>query len=423
MTIQKTVLSNKLTILTDTLPTVKSVAAGLWIGAGSVCETENNNGVAHFFEHMAFKGTPTRSALDVSLAIDGVGGYLNAYTSREVTAYHGKTLSQDAPLLLDVLSDIVLHPLLEAEEMEKERTVILQELMQSIDTPDDIVFDYFQEMMFKNQSLARPILGTEESIKRLTPEMLKTFLQRFYGPDRTVIVASGNIDHETHVAAVKQVYDAQGKVDPYEVEKHTYYGGIRHHVRSEMRQAQVLWGYQAPPRLSPEGDALKMANVILSAGMSSRLVYEVREKAGLVYTISSFYQGYRDTGFWAIYGGTAPEKVEQVLECSLRQVYNLADKGPTAKELEQARKQVAAQTHMAWESVSTRARIIGEYHTHTQCIIDSEEEVNRLSAVTADEIRDVLRAMISTPVTSVVLASERAAMPTDAMLKTWNVSC
>ena len=283
MTIEKTVLANGLTVLTDYVPRVETVAFGLWIGAGSICESKHNNGAAHFFEHMAFKGTPKRNARDVSLAIESVGGYLNAYTSREVTAYHAKSLKEDLPLLVDVLSDIVQHPLLDAKEMESERTVILQELMQSLDTPDDVIFDYFQEMGFGDSSLARPILGTEESIKALTPDMLRDFIQTFYGARATVAVASGNISHAEHVRAVERFYKTkEGESPAHDRVSAPYQGGIKPYVQKGLRQAQMVWGYAAPERGSEESYAMRVNNIILSGGMSARLVYEVREQMGLV---------------------------------------------------------------------------------------------------------------------------------------------
>ena len=418
--IEKTTLENGLTVITDHVPWVETVACGLWIGAGSIYEDAANNGAAHFFEHMAFKGTPKRTAREVSLAIERVGGYLNAYTSREVTAYHAKALKGELGLLVDVLSDIIQHLLLDATEMENERTVILQELMQSIDTPDDIVFDYFQEAVFKGSSYARPILGTEESIKALTPAMLQGFLDRFYGPAHTVAVASGNVSHSDHLAAVKAYYRKSGGERNVSVGKPTYCGGIDHHQRDGLRQAQVVWGYEAPPRQTPEGFAMRINNLILSGGMSARLVYEVREQLGLVYTINSFYHPYQDAGLWGVYAGTSPEKVTKVIEKTLKHMHALADEGPSDAEMDQVRQQVQAHTHMLWESVSTRARMIGEYFTYRHAVIDPQEELEKLCAVTKDQLRSNMQALLKQRPTCSVLA-DKATMPTDAQLAQWGV--
>lgn len=416
--ISKTTLENGLTVITDHVPWVETVACGLWIGAGSIYEGAANNGAAHFFEHMAFKGTPKRTAREVSLAIERVGGYLNAYTSREVTAYHAKALKGDAALLVDVLSDIVQHPLLDSREMENERTVILQELMQSIDTPDDIVFDYFQEAVFKGSSYARPILGTEESIKALTPDMLRSFLDQFYVPAQTVCVASGNVTHEEHLSAVQTSYSKPHKEQNICKDKPSYRGGIHHHQRDGLRQAQVVWGYEAPARQSEESSAMRINNLILSGGMSARLVYEVREQLGLVYTISSFYHAYQDTGIWGVYAGTSPEKVTKVIEKILQHMHALADEGPSDAELEQARQQVRAHTHMLWESVSTRARVLGEHFTHMRKVIDPQEELEKLCAVTKDQLRSNMQNLLKHTPTGTVLA-DQAVMPTQEQLGQW----
>jgi len=419
--IEKTTLKNGLTVITDYVPWVQSVSFGMWIGAGSICETDTNNGAAHFFEHMAFKGTPTRDARQVSLDIEQVGGYTNAYTSREVTAYYGKVLSSDLGILADVISDMLQNSLLDGQEMERERTVILQELMQSIDTPDDIIFDYFQSAVFQGTSLARPILGTEETIKALTPDMLREFLNTYYGPKNTVVVASGHVKHEDHVRLIGQLYVQSGADVSVEHMACPQYGGMHQHQRDGLRQAQLIWGYQAPKRGTHESRAMRIANIVLSGGMSSRLMHEVREKLGLVYTINSFYHTFDQTGLWGIYAGTSPQKVREVINKSLEQLYDLAEHGPRAEEMDQARKQIQAQTRMVWESVGSRARLLGEHYTHHREILDLDKELEKLCAITPNHVQEVVQYLIQQKASLSVL-SNGAVMPTDADLKAWRVS-
>ncbi len=422
MSIQKTKLKNGLVVITDKMPEVQTASLGFWIKAGSVCEQDANNGAAHFFEHMAFKGTEKRSALDISLEIERLGGYFNAYTSREVTAYYGKVLSSDAHVLVDVLSDMLQNSTLDQEEMERERTVILQELMQSIDTPDDIIFDYFQEHVFGKHSLARPILGSEETIKAMTPEVLREFITRYYSPSRTVMVASGDVDHDTIVSYIEKSYSIPPNELPLsDSEEPIHQGGTHHYCRKEMKQAQLIWGCRAPKIGAPLADAWMFTNILLSGGMSSRLVYEVREKFGLVYTISTFYSAFKEAGLWGMYAGTSNEEIKKVLRLTIEQVRDLAENGPTDEEMEQARKQIYAQSFMRWESSGSRARSIAEFYLHKGEIFDSAIRVKELCATTKDEVRRVAADILSSLGTCVILSADESGVPVGEDWASWGV--
>ena len=421
MKITQTRLPNKLTVMTNYAPEAHAVSFGFWIGVGSVYENAQNNGAAHFFEHMAFKGTKRRTALDIVLDIEKLGGYINAYTAREVTAYYGKVLTADTPVLVDVLSDMLQNSTLDSKEMDLERTVILQELMQSIDTPDDIIFDYFQKQMFGEHSLGRPILGSQETITQMSPDSLRGFVKEFYGPSHMVAVASGNVDHDQIVECVSANFLLESSVASYDCPEPVYQGGAHYYNRAGMKQAQLVWGCAAPCIEGDMADAWMFTNVLLSGGMSSRLVYEVREKQGLVYTISSFYSAFQKTGMWGVYAGTSVEKVKNVLEITIQQLQDIAQNGPTDQEMEQAKKQIYAQSFMRWESSSNRARAIAEYYIHTGQTLDSNKRVQSLCATTKAEVQAVVQKILSSAGTCVVLSSQQEHMPSDKDWALWGV--
>jgi predicted Zn-dependent peptidase len=284
MTIRLSTLSNGLRVITENMPGLGSASLGVWIAAGSRNEIAAQNGVAHFLEHMAFKGTARRSALAIAEEIENVGGHLNAYTSREATAYYARVLSEDVPLALDIIGDILTGSAFEPAEIELERGVILQEIGQSLDTPDDVIFDWLQETAYPDQPIGRPILGPAERVKAFGVDDLRGFIDQNYTPNQMILSAAGGIEHEAVLAEAERMF---GHLKPGLATSRPnaiYHGGDRREVK-DLEQAHVAMGFEGPAYSDEDFYAMQLMSVALGGGMSSRLFQEVREQRGLCYTI------------------------------------------------------------------------------------------------------------------------------------------
>src|SRR5271156_1213565 len=316
MTVGLATLPNGPRIVTDRIDTVATVSLGLWVDVGTRHEPAKVNGVAHFLEHMAFKGTKRRSALAIAEEIEAVGGHLNAYTSRESTAYYAKVLKEDLPLALDILADILMNSSFDPAEFERERTVILQEIGQANDTPDDIIFDHFQERAFPDQAMGRPTLGSPEIIRRLSRESVIAYLRDHYGAARMVLSASGNLDHDRFVDLADRLLSAMPAIGAnghaITAEPARYIGGEYRQGR-DLEQLHLVLGFPSLALGDPDYYAASVLSTAFGGGMSSRLFQEVREKRGLVYTIHSFAHSFRDGGLFGIYAGTGEEEAGELM--------------------------------------------------------------------------------------------------------------
>lgn len=347
---QLTTLPNGMRVVTHHIPHVETVSMGVWIEAGSRLETARTNGIAHFLEHMAFKGTTTRSAFDIVRQIESVGGDLNAATSQDVTYYHASVLKEDTALGIEILADILQNSTFLEEEIEKERNVVLQEIDQTNDTPDDVVFDHFQSVAFAGQSLGQPILGTRDTVKSFDREMLQAFVQSHYLPHRMVVSAAGNLDHEVIVAQVKDLFGyAKGSTSaPWPAA--SYKGGYTH-LFKKLEQQHFVLGFEGIPLNSPDFYVAHCYSGLLGGGMSSRLFQEVREKRGLVYGISSFVTSYKDTGLFGVYTGTSSDQMEEIIQIIFQEIEKTT-KEITDEESERAKNQLKAHILMAQESTA-----------------------------------------------------------------------
>lgn len=369
------------------MPRVETVSCGVWVGTGARNEAKSVNGVAHLLEHMAFKGTERRSAQDIVEEIESVGGHLNAYTSREQTAYYAKVLKENTHLALDLLSDILQHSTFEEQELERERAVVIQEIGQAHDTPDDRIFDYFQMTAFPDQPLGRPVLGEVETVEAMPREQIIQHMRTGYGGDQMVLAAAGNLVHEDFVAQAGAVFDAlpsQGHVD---MEPGRYQGGARFEDR-DLEQVHLLLGF---PGLSYEDDAFYATSVmstLLGGGMSSRLFQEIRERRGLVYSIYSYASFYRDCGLFGIYAGTGPGDIEELLPVICEEIRRLPET-LEEREIERARTQLKAATLMSLESTGSRCEQMGQQMLIFGRPLTTEEQVERIEAVDAAAVRDV----------------------------------
>ena len=353
MDIKITQLNNGIRLITDRIPSMESAAVGVWAKVGSRNETEAENGMSHFLEHMAFKGTTTRSAVQIAEEIESVGGHMNAYTSREVTAYHVRVLKESVPLALDILSDILQHSTFDATEFERERQVIHQEIGQSNDTPDDIIFDYFYETAYTKQPIGRSILGTPESLDSFQPKGLQGYMQKHYTPENLVVSVSGNIEHEEIAAQVEKLFGAMQPSQSPSFPKATYQGG-QFFKEKELEQVHLILGFEGQQYDPKKHYPCTVLSTLLGGGMSSRLFQEIREKRGLVYSIYSYPTYFRDSGLFSIYAGTGPKDVETLLPVMCEELKK-ATHSLTETELNRAKIQIRSSLLMALESPATRA--------------------------------------------------------------------
>ncbi len=387
MTVQTTTLKNGLRIITDDVPGVATASLGLWVEVGARHEPKEINGISHFLEHMAFKGTTTRSAKQIAEEIENVGGHLNAYTSRENTAYHARVLEEDVPLALELIADIIQNSTFDAEEVARERNVILQEIGQALDTPDDIVFDYFQETAFPQHPLGRPILGRPEIIHKITGKELKAYIDQEYVASRMVFAAAGAINHDQIVDLCEKHFSKLPEHPVKGYEKATYTGG-HFYEKKDLEQVHLLVGFESCPYGHPDYYPLSVFSTLLGGGMSSRLFQEVREKRGLVYSISSFNSVFRDTGIFGIYAGTGESKVQELIP-TVKRVF--ADFSTTLedKEIDRSKAQLKAGLLMALERTSTRCEQLAQHMMIYKRPIPYQEIIDKVSAVTRKDLISV----------------------------------
>ncbi|MCB9978828.1 MAG: insulinase family protein [Rhodospirillales bacterium] len=384
MTIHLTTLSNGLRVITDTVPTVDSVAVGVWAGVGTRNEDPDFNGVAHMVEHMMFKGTTTRTARDIAEQAEAVGAHMNAYTGRETTAYHIQTLKEDVSLALDLLSDILQNSILAEEEVARERHVIIQEIGTAHDTPDDLVFDLYQETAYRGQTLGAPVLGRADAIARMPRAALVDYIGKYYTPGRLVISAAGNIAHEEMLRMVRERFDSLSHDRPSDLSPASYTGGERREER-DLEQAHFVLGFRGLARTDPDYYVANALSTLLGGGMSSRLFQEIREKRGLVYSIYSFHQSFVDDGQFAIYAGTGPEDLPTltpILCDCLRAV--TADVG--ARELARAKAQMRAGLLMGRESMLGRADQQARHLLTFGAKIEIPEILEKIDSVTRENV-------------------------------------
>ncbi len=385
MTVQIHTLSNGFRVVTEHMPGLQSASLGIWVLAGGRHERLEQNGIAHFLEHMAFKGTKTRSALDIAEAIENVGGYINAYTSREMTAYYTRVLAGDVPLAMDVISDIVLNPVFDPAEIETERGVILQEIGQSMDTPDDIVFDWLQEAAYPDQSFGRTILGPSEKVRSFSREDLAKFVTENYGPSQLVLSAAGAVDHDALVKMAEERFGHLQARDQDPFQSAAFAGAERREVKN-LEQVHFALALEGPSYRDDAIFAAQIYSSILGGGMSSRLFQEVREKHGLCYSIFAQAGAYADTGTLTIYAGTSGEQIGDLARLTVGELKRAAD-DMSETEIARARTQMKAGMLMGLESPSNRAERLARMIAIWGRVPALDEVVEKIDAVTLDDVR------------------------------------
>lgn len=414
MTVQFTKLPNGLRVVTDTMKAVETVSVGSWVGVGARHEAPQINGISHVLEHMVFKGTRRRNARTIVEEIENVGGQINAYTSREYTAYYAKVLKENTSLAVDILADILQHSLLDSEELAREQTVILQEIHQAYDTPDDIVFDYFQEAAFPGQPLGQPVLGTEKRIQNLHRQHLLTFRETMYAAPSMVLSASGKIDHDVFVEMVSKAFNAlpatMGSFDPLPAR---YVGGEQRQERDQ-EQVNLLIGFEGLSYQDPDYYTLSVLSTLFGGGMSSRLFQEIREKQGLVYSIYSYLSSYIDSGLFAIYANTGAQEVKKLLPLICSQITKLGH-DIQSKELNRAKAQLKASILMAMESTGARCEQRARQIMAFGHPLATEDIIKKIEVVDHDRIQHTIGKILSTPLTLAAIGPLHSLEPLDAI--------
>ena len=383
--IQLTRLPSGLTVVTERMDRVETVSIGAYVASGSRNESAEENGVSHFLEHMAFKGTTTRSAAEIAEEVEAVGGHINAYTAREQTAYYVKMLKEDTALGFDILGDILTHSVFEPEELERERGVILQEIGQANDTPDDIIFDHFQTTAYPSQSLGRPVLGSEDGIRNMARSVLTGYMRRNYTNNNVVVAATGKLRHEEILDLVQKHFgDLPGDAPPPS-ELSTYTGGEFREER-DLDQVHVVLGFPSVGYADPDYYPTVLLSTLLGGGMSSRLFQEIREKRGLVYSIYSFASPFKDGGLFGIYAGTGESEAAELMPVMLQELGKVQG-DISEKELNRARAQLKASLLMSQESTGSRCEQLARQIQTFNRVISTEETLAKINAVTEADIR------------------------------------
>jgi predicted Zn-dependent peptidase len=386
MTLKSSTLSNGLRVVTDTVTEVESVAIGIWADVGTRHEDLAHNGVAHMVEHMMFNGTPTRTSQQIAEAIENVGGQVNAYTSREVTAYYIHLLKDDMPMGLEVLADIIQHPTFPDRELEKERDVILQEIGMTNDTPDDIVFDYYQETAYPGQALGASILGTADIVAGMKKDTLFDYVRRFYTPEKLVISAAGHVHHDDLASQVEKLFTDLPADTHQAFAPARYQGGDRREER-DLEQSHVVLGFQGVKRGDADYFPALLLSTILGGGMSSRLFQEVREKRGLVYAVYASHGAYHDDGQFEMYAGTGPEKLPDLMPVLCDEIGKIRSAPVGDDELKRAKAQIRSGILMSRESMLSRAGRQAKYMINFGKLPNIAETVKKIEAVTPEDIQ------------------------------------
>lgn len=404
MSTNVTTLSNGLRVASHAMNHLETVSLGVWVASGARHERPDQHGLSHLLEHMAFKGTATRTAQRIAEEIEDIGGDLNAATGLDMTAYYARVLKGDDGIALNILADILLNSSFSSDELNKERSVIQQEIAAAQDDPDDVVFELVQQAAFPNQALGRPILGTEASVGALQASDLRAFLTEHYTPESMVIAAAGAIDHEKLVRHVEALFGGLTRAESRGEQRARYVGGVASSARP-YEQSHVVVGLPAPSYLEDDFYAAQVFSGLFGGGMSSRLFQEIRENRGLCYSIYSSVWGLRDAGMLAVHAATSPDKIEQLSVIVAEQLHDIASRGPNAAELQRSSAQLKSGLLMALESSSVRAEQMARHLLSYDALIPAQELVARVDAVSRDAVRGVASRIAAATPTVAVLGS------------------
>jgi predicted Zn-dependent peptidase len=384
-------LANGIRVVSEYIPYVKSVAVGIWVGAGSRFEKDQYNGISHFLEHLFFKGTEKRSAKDIAESLDAVGGQLNAFTTKEYTCYYAKVLDEHLGLALDVLSDMFFNSTFTEKDIQKEREVIIEEIKMYEDTPDEIIHDIFSQTIWEGHPLGNPVLGTEETISAFTRDDFLKYIDTYYVPENIVIALAGKVEHEKIIDQLSELFGKAKKKTNLENPFPPHSHSIVQNVYREVGQVQICLGSPGLPQDHPQIYPLYVLNSVLGGGLSSRLVQEIREERGLAYSVYSYHSSFSDAGLFTFYAGTRPENYEKVIQLILKEAFDISQYGISSKELSKAKEQLKGNLYLGLESVGSRMTRIGKSLLSLNRLITPEEVVNSIDKVTIDEVKELAK--------------------------------
>ncbi|MGG5172162.1 M16 family metallopeptidase [Pseudarthrobacter sp. J1738] len=410
--VRRSVLPGGVRVLTEAMPGQRSATIGFWVGVGSRDEAAGQHGSTHFLEHLLFKGTKKRTALEIASAFDEVGGESNAATAKESTCYFARVLDSDLPMAIDVIADMITSAVLDPEELEQERDVILEEIAMDSDDPTDVAHENFVAAVLGAHPLGRPIGGTPEAIKAVGREAVWEHYQRYYRPEELVITAAGGLDHDQLCQQVLEaLHQAGWKLDPQaapvarrSTEPATVTGTEGMHViKRQVEQANIIMGCPSIVATDSRRYVMSVLNAVLGGGMSSRLFQEIREKRGLVYSTYSFASAYADAGYFGMYAGCSPAKVRQVIELLGVELDKLAEHGITGEELRKAVGQLSGGIVLALEDTGSRMSRLGRAELVSGEFQDIEETLSQIRAVTVEQVQELAQWLAKSPRTVTVV--------------------
>ena len=390
-------MPNGIRVVTEAMPYVRSVSLGVWIGSGSRIEHGAENGISHFIEHMVFKGTKQRSAEDIAREVDSVGGGLDAFTSKELVSFNTKVLDEHVPLAVDILADLALNPIFRHEDIEKEKGVILEEIKMEADQPEFVLHETFISNFWKGHGLGKPILGTRDTVKKFSHEMLFEFYKRVYAPRNILITAAGNLDHEDFVRLVQQKFADLGERGALPGDSTPKpHAPIIHKKKESLEQVHIAIGVPAYPLAHQLRFPLYVLNTVLGGGMSSRLFQNIREKQGLAYAVYSELNLFSDTGCLTVYAGTAVETAKQVVNSVVQEFRELKDDLIGVEELRRAKDHLKGSLMLSLESTSSRMSNLARQELYFDRFMSLDEMLESIEAVTRDEVQTIAEEFFTT---------------------------
>jgi predicted Zn-dependent peptidase len=395
--IERASLPNGLRIVTESMPYVRSVSLGVWIGSGSRIERGPQNGLSHFIEHMVFKGTKNRSAEDIARSVDSVGGGLDAFTSKELVSFNTKVMDEHLPFALDVLSDLVLHPLFREGDIEKEKGVILEEIKMEADQPEFVLHESFISNFWKSHGLGKPILGTRETVKKFGQEMLLDYYNRVYSPQNVLITAAGNLDHQDIVKLIRDKFSDMKQREglPADTVPKTH-APIILKKKESLEQVHIAMGVPSYPLAHELRFPLYVLNTVLGGGMSSRLFQNIREKQGLAYAVYSELNLFSDTGCFTVYAGTAAETAKQVVNSVMHEFRELKQELISEDELQRSKDHLKGSLMLSLESTSSRMSNLARQELYFDRFTTMDEMLAKIESVTRDEVQMIAQEFFRT---------------------------
>jgi predicted Zn-dependent peptidase len=407
---ERTTLPSGVRVLSETIPSVRSISVGVWVNAGSRDEAPEEGGITHFLEHLVFKGTAHRRGYQINQRMEAVGGYLNAFTTKEHTCFYARGLDEHLPRALDTVLDLVVAPTLPPKEVEKEKEVVVEEIKMYEDSPDDHVFDFYEAAVYPGHPLGRPIIGTPESVRSFTPAHVRGYLEQHYAPDQLVVAVAGNVGHDRVVRETEKLLDGFARA-PFTPERTApaVYAPSDQVLAKPIQQAHLVIGAPAWGALDPRRTVLSLLHTVLGGGMSSRLNQNIREKYGYCYSVYSFVNQQEDSGDVGVYIGVDAGKVDRARKLVGRELDRLAAEAVSPQMLARAKQQLKGSLMLGLESMSNRMQRLGRVELTFGRYVSLDEVIDEVEAVTAEEVRAAAEELFAPArLSSVVFVPEKA---------------